>query len=110
MCLGEGGGGSHFMQSRSLKIIDPRIPTGTEHVWFSPIGETSRAPGAKRRQVFTSRTTGELHRTQTGGKVRDREGGGGEVAGFFFEILCSYAHMDVLLPRIIAGVMAVNYV
>ena len=46
-----GGGGTHFMHCRSLKTIDPRIPTlpEKEHVGFSPIRQQ---PSAKHREVL----------------------------------------------------------
>ena len=52
---GWAGGGVHFTRSRRLKTIGLRIPTNaaTEHVGFLPTRQTSRAPSAKSRQVFS---------------------------------------------------------
>ena len=48
---GGGGGCTCFMHTRSLTAIDP-YNAGMGHVGFSPTGHTSRAPSAKRREVF----------------------------------------------------------
>ena len=59
-----GGGGTHVMRCRSRMTISPRIPynAGTEHVGFSPSGQTLLAQSAVRRSA--SRIKGELHPTK----------------------------------------------
>ena len=53
---GGGGGCTHFMHGRSIKAIAVRpshtYKARTEHVGLSPTRQTSRAPSAKRRDVF----------------------------------------------------------
>ena len=48
------GGWTHFMHSHGVSRPLPSHPSyaGTERVGFSPAGQTSRAPTAKRREVL----------------------------------------------------------